>query len=87
MMNTSYNSQNTSHAASAYQAEASFSCAYAYNTIACILDAIIMASIIISALICLVLVRVFQSVSVVVLASGSTLILLGLCVPIKRKHV
>ncbi len=43
-----------SHSASAYQAEASCSCAHhaAYNGISLILDAIIMASIIICVLIC-----------------------------------
>ena len=51
---TMYAMSHMSHSASAYQAEASCSCAHhaAYNGISLILDAIIMASIIICVLIC-----------------------------------
>ena len=76
MMYTSY-CQKMSHSASAKQAEASFSCADTSCTIARILDAIIVASIIICAL---VAVRLSVSVSVVV----SILVLAGLYTPIMR---
>ena len=65
MMYTSY-CQKMSHSASAYQAEASFTCAYSEHNIARILDAIIVASSIICALICLATVRVSLAVSVVI---------------------
>ena len=76
MMYTSY-CQKMSHSASAKQAEASFSCADTSYTIARILDAIIVASIIICAL---VAIRLSVSVSVVV----SVLVLAGLYTPIMR---
>lgn len=65
MMYTSY-CQKMSHSASAYQAEASFACAYTSNAIARIVDAIIVASIIICAVVCLAIVRVSLAVSVVI---------------------
>lgn len=75
MMYTSY-CRKMSHDASAYRAEASFSRAY-NDTIALSMDAIIVASIIICAL---VAVRLSVSVSVVV----SILVLAGLYTPIMR---
>ena len=77
MYSVSYR-QMMSHDASAYQAEASSSCAYhTTDTAAMHLDAIIVASIIICAL---VAVRLSVSVSVVV----SVLVLAGLYTPIMR---
>ena len=63
-----------SHSASAYQAEASCSCAHhaAYNGISLILDAIIMASIIICVLIC--------GIGILALAITLLVLVLGLLV-------
>ena len=75
-----------SHSASAYQAEASCSCAHhaAYNGISLILDAIIMASIIIIALVCLVNILV-AGISLLNLALLAVL-LVGILPPMPRKR-
>ena len=72
---TMYAMSHMSHSASAYQAEASCSCAHhaAYNGISLILDAIIMASIIICGLVAI-------SILVSVLVSLISLLVLVLLV-------
>ena len=69
-----YAMSHMSHSASAYQAEASCSCAHhaAYNGISLILDAIIMASIIICVLIC--------GIGILALAITLLVLVLGLLV-------
>ncbi len=71
---TMYAMSHMSHSASAYQAEASCSCAHhaAYNGISLILDAIIMASIIICVLIC--------GIGILALAITLLVLVLGLLV-------
>ena len=67
---TMYAMSHMSHSASAYQAEASCSCAHhaAYNGISLILDAIIMASIIICGLI--ISLRAIALIAILVLVVG-----------------
>lgn len=69
---TMYAMSHMSHSASAYQAEASCSCAHhaAYNGISLILDAIIMASIIICGLISLSILGIVLVLLVVLLPCG-----------------
>ena len=76
-----------SHQASAQQAEASFSCAHhAANTIALILDAIIVASIIIFGLVRLV--SLGLNIALVGLILLAVLLVLALvCTPVMRKRL
>ena len=88
MMYPQFSSRNTmSRHASACQAEASFSCAHhAANTIALILDAIILASIIICGLICLVSLGLNIALAGLVLLVA-LLVLVLVCMPVKRKRL
>ena len=63
-----YAMSHMSHSASAYQAEASCSCAHhaAYNGISLILDAIIMASIIIYGLIMILGLRAIAMIAIII---------------------
>lgn len=65
---TMYAMSHMSHSASAYQAEASCSCAHhaAYNGISLILDAIIMASIIIYGLIMILGLRAIAMIAIII---------------------
>ena len=92
MMYPQFSRRNTMFRhASACQAEASFSCAHPAcyacdNTITLILDAVILASIIICGLVCLVSLGLNIALAGLVLLVA-LLVLVLVCMPVKRKRL